>query len=672
MPGPIDLKDFVAGFLLEAEEHLHSVNRNMVAAADALKKGNPEPRAIRELFRSLHTIKGLSSMVGVEPIVEISHEMEGLLRAADRAGGRISGPVLDLIMQGTRAIEERVRGIAQNGIQGIAPPPSGLMEALSHAQGTNNSTRPERETRLEIPKELEKALNPSEREQVIQALKEGRRVLIAEFQPSPEKAANGINVTSVREALGKLGELVKVVPRSATGSPTGIAFGLLLVTDASNEVLTAIVQGREGCVREIGISVAPISPIPNDPMGNEAGQEWLPSEQSSIRVDVRRLDEALEQLSSLFVTRFKLQRVATDLGAGGADIRDLKRVIAENSRQLRRLRAAISEARMVPLTELLQRLPLVVRGITKDGDKAVNVSIQAGTAEVDKAVADKIFPAVVHIVRNAVDHALETREERKRAGKPETGELSVVCDDSSGTSLVLTVRDDGRGIDRAAVAKKADRSIARTDEELLQQICTAGLSTSDAVTQTSGRGMGMDIVKRTVELLGGSLSLQTAEGKGTSITIRVPVTVTIVDVLSFVAGGQVFVAPVAIVDEILELDAAFSVSLPSAGQDGPRPRLIQHRGKTIPLFTLDALLNGQASEFAARKALVVNQGRGAVAFGVERMLGKQEAVVRPLDDALVRVKGMSGATDLGDGRPTLVLDLSSLGTSLMENSVVRV
>jgi two-component system chemotaxis sensor kinase CheA len=202
----------------------------------------------------------------------------------------------------------------------------------------------------------------------------------------------------------------------------------------------------------------------------------------------------------------------------------------------------------------------------------------------------------------------------------------------------------------------------------LQQISTAGLSTSETVNYTSGRGMGMDIVKRTVELLGGSLSLKTTEGKGTTITIRVPVTVTIVDVLSFVSGGQVFVAPVAIVDEIVELNPALSVSLPTPGQTGPQPRLIQHRGKTIPLFVLDAILNGDAQSAVPLKALVVNQARGAIAFGVDRMLGKQEAVVRPLDDALVRVTGLSGATDLGDGRPTLVLDLAMLGAAVMQHS----
>lgn len=666
----MDLSDFVAGFLLEAEENLHSVNQNLVASAEALKKGLPEPRATRDLFRALHTIKGLASMVGAEPIVSISHEMEGLLRTADRSGGYISEKVLDLLLQGTRAIEERVRAVAKNGIQNIPAEPKKLIESLAHALETEIT--PKRETAFEfsLPKEILASLSAADHEQIIQAGNAGKRVVLLEFQPSPERAASGLNITSVREALSEIGVLIKVVPRSVPTAPTGIAFSLLLETESSDQVLSEKTGGSS--IQQVSAVAKPVIPMPGENLfENEQNEEWLPTEQSSIRVDVRRLDEALEQLSGLFVTRFKLERAVADLMQKNVDTRELKAVLGENSRQLKRLRTAISAARMVPLTELLQRLPLVVRGITRDSDKTVNLTIHAGSAEVDKAVADKIFPAVVHLVRNAVDHAIESRQDRRQASKPEVGEISIVCDDSSGTNLVLTIADDGRGINRESVARKAGQPMASTDEELLQQICTAGLSTSEVITHTSGRGMGMEIVKRTVEILGGSLELKTVEGKGTAITLRVPVTVTIVDVFSFISGDQVFVSPVSIVDEIIELEPGSSVVLPSPDQKGPQARLIQHRGKAVPLFILDSVLHddGKVPAQMPAKALIVNRNRGAIAFGIDRMIGKQEAVVRPLDDSLVRVTGMAGATDLGDGRPTLVLDLVMLGSSILKNNL---
>lgn len=673
MVSQVDLKDFVAGFVLEAYEHLHSINRNLVAASEALRLGRAEPRAVRELFRSLHTIKGLASMVGAEPIVDLSHEMEGILRAADRGGGRLSENTLDLLLQGTRAIEERVHALSKEGLAAVAAAPPQLIEGLALAQRGGTMEPPVPEARISLPDEITKGLSAADREQLRQASQGRRRAVIVEFHPSPERAARGLNITTVRERLGKLGDLVKVVPRSVQVAPTGIAFALLMVTDAEKRELGEASGMPEESIEEIRVTeAAPARLAPSGPAGpSEASDDWMPGDHSSIRVDIRRLDEALERLSALVVTRSKLMRVSAELAGRGVDVRELNSVLAENARELKRLRAAITDARMVPLAELLQRLPLVVRGLTKDSDKSVNLGIQAGSAEVDKAVADKIFPAVVHLVRNAIDHAIEPRDERARLGKPETATLSVVCDDSSGTSLILKVGDDGRGIDREAVARKLGRPVAGDDEELLRQICAPGLSTREDVTHLSGRGMGMDIVRRAVEMLGGSLSLATAPGRGTMFTLRVPVSVTIVDVLSFVAGEQVYVAPVATIVEIIEIDPSRLTRSPAPAQSqrrGPQARLLQRRGETIPFFALDALLSGSSEERTPTKALVIHGGRSAIAFGVDRMLGQQEVVMRPLNDALVRAIGTAGATDLGDGRPTLVLDLANLASSILQNT----
>lgn len=668
----MDLKDFIAGFILEAEEHLHSVNRNLVATSEALKEARPEPRAVRELFRSLHTIKGLASMVGADPIVDLSHEMEGILRTADRSGGRISEHALNLLLQGTHAIEERVVVLSKTGITSIPPAPQPLIEALALAQDekARADTRPE--AKVSLPDDILKSLSAADREQIVQAKVTGRRAVLIEFQPSPERASRGLNITAVRERLAKLGDLVKVVPRSSPGAPTGIGFSLLHVTQADNPTLAEAAGVAPETIADVLVTEgAPVAErVPEAASAEQVSEDWAPTDHSSIRVDIRRLDEALEQLSALVVTRSKLARAAADLASRGVDIRELNTVIAENSRQLKRLRAAITEARMVPLSELLQRLPLVARGLTRDSDKSVDVRIQAGSAEVDKSVADKVFPAIVHLVRNAVDHAIEPRDERKRAKKSESATLSIVCDDSSGMNLIVTVTDDGRGIDREAVARKSGRPVARNDEDLLQQICAPGMSTREDVTHTSGRGMGMEIVKRTVETLGGALSLSTTEGKGTTFTLKVPVSVTIVDVLSFVSGDQTFVAPVSMVDEIIEVNPSLVVKAPAPYARGPEPRLIQRRGEAIPFFALDALLGQRAERgetLTPSKALIVHQGRGAFALGVDRMLGQQEVVVRPLDDTLVRVIGMAGATDLGDGRPTLVLDLAGLGMAISQN-----
>lgn len=668
MTGGVNLKEFVAGFVLEAQEHLHSVGRNLVATSEALKHQKPEPRAVRELFRSLHTIKGLASMVGAEPIVELSHEMEGILRTADRAGGRLSEQALDLLVQGTRAIEERVQRVSKAGTAEMSPAPSKLLEALALAQNPQASSAPIAQAEIVLPDEIQRGLTAADREQVVQALEANRRAVLIEFEPSAEKAQRGLNITSVRDKLSKLGELIKVVPRSTAKAPTGISFILLMVTDADNSGLGQACGSPESSIQEISLNRASSISSPSEGVDaiSPVSETWESTDSTSIRVDIRRLDDVLERLSELVVTRSKLSRVAAKLRAQGADVREFDAVIAENSRQLKRLRAAITQARMVPLADLLQRLPLIVRGLTKDSNRSVDVGLKAGTAEVDKAVADQLFPAVVHLIRNSVDHAIEPREERVRLGKPESGTISVKCDDSSGINLILTIHDDGRGIDRHAVAKKANQPVAQNDEELLEQITMPGLSTSEDVTHTSGRGMGMDIVRKTIESLRGSLSLSSRPGEGTTFTLRVPVSITIVDALSFESAGQVYVVPVAMIDEIVDVEPARVVKSPAPKSDrGFEPHLIERRGEAIPLIALDTILQKRGRRDVPPKALVVSQLRGAIAFGVDRMLGQQEVVIRPLDDELLRVTGLSGATDLGDGNPTLVLDLASLGASLV-------
>ena len=395
-----------------------------------------------------------------------------------------------------------------------------------------------------------------------------------------------------------------------------------------------------------------------------------------MRVEVARLDEALERLSALVVTQFRLRRTVGELRAAGADVRAISQVIAENGRQLRDLRASIMRARMVSVTELLERIPLIVRGLSRATRKEARVSLSTGKTELDKAVAERIFPAIVHLVRNAVDHALELPADRRAAGKPETGVVTVACHELSDSQLELTVTDDGRGVDAEAVARRAGAPVPTTDDGLLALLTRPGLSTKAEVTTTSGRGVGMDVVKRiAVDELRGELSMRTVKGQGTTFSLRLPLSITIVDAFSFVCGGETFVVPVAMVEEIQEIDLAQTVRGPDRRKT-PRPggdrrrvtratEMIHRRGEAVPVLRLDELLGLIAGTDPRRKVIIVRRNGEPFAFTVDRMLGQQEVVVRPLEDHLVRVHGVSGTTDLGDGRPTLVLDLAALGGKLM-------
>ncbi|MES2963170.1 MAG: Hpt domain-containing protein, partial [Bdellovibrionota bacterium] len=215
----------MAGFILEADEHLHSANRNLVSVAEALKAGRLDPRAVRELFRSLHTIKGLASMVGAGPVVDLSHEMEGILRTADRAGGRISETALTLLVKGTEVIDERIKSIPKVGVAGLAKAPARLLEELIHFQISEQQLpKASVDRELELPQEMIRSLSASDREQALQGIAAGQNLILIDFEPSVENMAAGLNITSIRERVGKVAEMIKVTPHSAAGSATGIAF----------------------------------------------------------------------------------------------------------------------------------------------------------------------------------------------------------------------------------------------------------------------------------------------------------------------------------------------------------------------------------------------------------------------------------------------------------------
>lgn len=649
----LDREAFVEGYLAEVEDHLTASGKNLLALEAALGRGETHPRGVRELFRALHTIKGLSAMVGVEPVVELAHAMEETLRLADRAGGHLPASAVEGLARGLRAIEQRVRAFADRQPVPAAPP--ALLEELRSRPA--DAAAAEAAAPAGMPPELAAKLTSLERELIARGVAGGRPLLSIQLVPTPERSAEGKGITWVRERLAEVGELVRVFPLSRT---SGLEFVLLLLYDGNLEALAA----------RIGIEPAAVSVLQRPPAPG-AADDLEPDDAAVrrgqiVRVDVSRLDDALERLSALVVNRFRLLRAMADLTERGADLRALKEIVAESGRQLRDLRASIMRARMVSVAGLLERVPLILRGLTRATGKPAAIEIDAGRAEVDKSVGERIFPAIVHLVRNAVDHAIEPAAERRAAGKPVEGHIRVSCFERGNGQLELSVSDDGRGVDREAVARHAGRPVPESDGALLDLLATPGLSTAAQTTTTSGRGMGVDIVRRIVEDLGGELRLETRPGAGTTFTMRVPLSLTIIDAFSFRASHQSYVVPVSIVEEIIEVDLARVTAAPWSARGDVTLELYERRGEPVPLVRLAALLSpGVPAEAGAPKAIVVRRGAAPFAFLVDRMLGQQEVVVRPVDDPLVAAPGIAGATDLGDGRPTLVLDLAALSARLL-------
>lgn len=661
----LDRKEFIAGYLVEVDEHLRASNAHLLAIEAGLPKSEPHHRRVRELFRSLHTLKGLSAMVGADPVVELAHEMEAVLRVADQSTGQLSMPAVESLLKGLRAIEGRVSAFGAG--KPVAPAPPELLDALSALQPGAHPVRAPAEAVIGLEPALLAKLSPSERAQLTQGVGEGRQAIRIQYQPSPARTAEGVTISTVRERVAKHAEIVKVLPialpKSEGGSGT-IAFVLVVLSDRSLEELADAALVSPAAVVPIEVASPAPAPEPLEALDDD-GIPDAPLRTSSIRVDIARLDDAMEKLSELVVTRFRLARAVSALREQGVDVRELASIVGENARQLRDMRGCITRARMVPVRELLERVPLIVRGMNRSTGKQVRLQIEAGAAELDKSVAERVFPAIVHLVRNAVDHAIEPPAERRSLGKHEQGLVTVTCFQHSSSELELRVADDGRGLDAAAIAARAERAPPRSDAELLELITRPGFSTLDRATSSSGRGMGMDIVKRiAVDTLGGSLTLRTTPRQGSVFAMRIPLSISIVDAFAFACGEQAFVVPVSMVDEIIEVDAA-NIVTPPAPDGRASIDLVERRGRAMPLISLAGLFAiaapaGKSGPAASKKALVVSHTDNTFAFAVDRMLGQQEIVLRPIEDPLVKVTGVAGSTDLGDGKPTLVLDLVSL------------
>jgi len=337
--------------------------------------------------------------------------------------------------------------------------------------------------------------------------------------------------------------------------------------------------------------------------------------------------------------------------------------VQENSqtieRQLRDLREGVIRVRLVPVREIFRRMPFVVRDLARETDKRVRLELRGQETEIDKYLIERMMDPVLHLVRNAVSHGFEPAAERAALGKPEEGTLTLSAS-SVGESVLLEIADDGRGIDPAAVAARA-RAIGVPVPEgelgpraLLDIICAPGFSTREETDRASGRGVGMAVVKATVEELNGTISLDTAPGEGTRFLIELPLTLSITDALIAHVGDRTFAVPQAQVREVVEMD-------PAALRRVEQHEIAPFRGGSLPILRLGRLFGMASAPRRALHVFVVGTGRDAIGIAVDRISGQREIVVRRMADDLIDVEGIAGATDLGDGRVVLILDLPALG-----------
>ena len=373
-----------------------------------------------------------------------------------------------------------------------------------------------------------------------------------------------------------------------------------------------------------------------------------------VRVDLARLDDLMRIVGEMVIHRSRLEERIHQVGG---EQPGLKEVNLSLSRSLREMREAITRVRMVPIGELFARMPFVVRDLGRDSGKKAKVTLLGVQTEVDKFLVERLKEPLLHLVRNAFSHGIESTADRVAAGKPAEAVITLQAA-SAGEFVLITVGDDGRGIDTAAVGRRAV-ALGLTvpaelgNEAVLGILCAPGFSTREEADRASGRGVGMAVVANTIRELGGTLTLETSLGQGTEFTLKVPLSLSIADAITVGVGSQICAVPQNAVDEIIQLPAAQRRTISQS-------EVVPYRDGLLPLVRLASMFGGGKPTGDKLTILVVSSDRGAVGLVVDRVLSQREIVIRPLADPLLRVRGISGATELGDGRPILILNPAAL------------
>jgi two-component system chemotaxis sensor kinase CheA len=629
-----DETPFAAGFMdeyfAECDEHLATMRRLLLDLESSAAAHQPvRPGVLEELFRSFHSIKGISGMVELREAEMLAHHMESYLRVLRQRDARLSDDGLDALVAGVDLLE---RTIAARRDNEPVPGSERVIEMLASAS-PEAVVQPSAARSAPVPRDT-------------------RPFWRVTFAPSAELLARGINVDSVRARLREHGEIRNASPRIMAG---GIAFEFLIAAD-----LDAATVAKW---QEDGIDAAPVTdeaPEALPATEPESRDSMRVGPSHVVRVDLTRLDDLMRIIGDLVISRARLDAALDRVAARVPPVE--WRAVQEHTQtldhQLRDLREGVTRVRLVPIGEIFRRMPFVVRDLARDSGRRVRLELQGQETEIDKFLIERMMDPVLHLVRNAVSHGFETPEERIAAGKPEEGTLTLSAA-SVGHTVVLEIADDGRGIDAAAVAARAramgldvpaEPVDART---MLDLICAPGFSTRDETDRASGRGVGMAVVKTTVEELNGTLTLQTAPGEGTRFVIELPLTLSITEALIAHVGERTFAVPQANVREIIEVD-------PAAIRAVERHELAPFRGGSLPIVRLNRLFGIPERPRRALHVFVVGSGPDAVGLAVDRVSGQREIVVRSMGDEMIQADGVVGATDLGDGRVVLILNLPDL------------
>lgn len=639
----MDLSQYAELFLAESREHVSACNHLLLDWERTPASVEP----VGGIFRAVHTVKGMAATMGYARVADLAHRMENLLDRLRKTKGAPGGDLLQLLFRATDVLERSIGLAVQGREKDLDVATLGAeLDAAAKRWGAPAARvgRPGR-TRVSAP-----VPPPAPVEDSPAA---GRLVSITLRAEAPLKGGRALLVLRRAQTLGAISHLSP--PEQAFGTEDfdgHFSFRLDTATPAA-EVERAL--SGAGDVESVSVAEQETAAAVRVAEGAAAIVGAAAERSRHIRVDLRRLDALMDLIGELVTARGRLNQLAVERRDPAVDD-----VAIQVSRLTGELQAEIIQARMTPVWQVFDRYPRLVRDLARQLEKQVALRVEGKEIELDRTILDELGDPLVHLLRNAVDHGIETPAERKRRGKPAEGEI-VLGAVRERASVAISIADDGRGLDRRRILEKAKKEglvdadvETLTDDQLLRVIARPGFSTTEAVTSVSGRGVGLDVAMSKIRALGGTIEVQSEPGRGTTFVLRLPVTLAIVRALIADVGGERYALPLTYVSETVEFGA-----VPSTTVEGREAMVLRNR--VVPLVHLRELLSAGGGTPSARRPVVVLQmGERRTGVVVDGMLGQQEIVVKGFDAPLGTLPVFSGATIMGDGVPALILDAGEL------------
>jgi two-component system chemotaxis sensor kinase CheA len=645
----METKQYKEEFLAEAAEHLDALNEALLL----LEKDPLDEETINKIFRSFHTLKGNAGLMGYQAFSELAHALEDLLSTIRNGKLTATRPIIDVMLEGVDTLEQGLASIKEGEPERIDA--SHLLEELRE-----KTTKKEEQT-TSIPADTK--LSPEEQRRISESAQEGVRAILFFDQKSPLKIAKSMLL--IRDLTEK-GELVRCQPtlEQIKEGDMGSELELILLPQdraATEQALSGIYGVKE--VMMMALSETYTKPETRSIEEKEEAKSQIIQKHhaevikqvQSVRVDMARLDKLMNLAGELLISNIRLQ----DINKKGEET-GLEGISKEIDRLILELQDQVMKIRLVPIGNIFNRFPRMVRDLAAKEGKEVSLEIKGSEIEFDRTVLDQIGEPLVHMIRNGVDHGIETAAEREAAGKEKKG--SIILDVSREKSqAVITVKDDGQGIDHEKVKKKCvakglistEEAEKMTPDQARMLIFHPGVSTNEVVTDVSGRGVGMDVVINKVKELGGTVQLDSKLGIGTSITIRLPLTVAILSALLVKSSKNMYAVPLALIDQIVDIR-------PEQIKTIQGNQVFLHRGNEVPLFWLNALLGKGCVEKKASTVLIANKDGAQVGLAVDTIVTQQQILIKSLQEYVKGTRGVSGATILGDGSVVLIIDINTL------------